>query len=219
MAIPIKILLVDDHALVRDSLSRLLDADDVINVIGAVSDASEALIIFNNLQPDIVLMDIDMPGLSSFEAANRMTSLIPETKFIFLSAFFHDRYIEQALKVQAKGYLTKSEPPANLINAIKQVADGKVYFSSDVRSRIVADSQGVRLANSNKRTRTDTLSNREIEVLRYLARGMQKKEIASIMHISVKTVEGHVEKVMNKLDIHDRVELARFAIREGLAEP
>lgn len=213
----ITVLLVDDHTLFRESLGQLLKSEAGLEVIETVSDAEKALEEVINRGPDIVLMDIDMPGLICFDAAARMVGLRPTTRIIFLSAFFNDHYIEQALKVRARGYLTKSEPLQQVVSAIKLVAAGRVYFSPEVQARIVADTSGVRLAQ-NPRTRVSTLSMREIEVLRYLARGLSKKEVASTMHISLKTVEGHAERLMAKLDIHDRVELTRFAIREGLAE-
>lgn len=221
MSDAITILLVDDHALFRESLGQLLEAEQDFKVIGTVGDAEKALQEVLDCGPDIVLMDIDMPGLICFDAAYRIAGLRPATRIIFLSAFFHDHYIEEALRVKARGYLTKSEPLGQVVKAIRIVAGGRVYFSPEVQSRIVADKGGVRLAVDEQkppRTRMSTLSAREIEVLRYLARGMSKKEIASTMHISLKTVEGHAEKLMSKLDIHDRVELTRFAIREGLAE-
>ncbi len=195
---------------------RLAEEQDM-QVVGTVENADAALAEAIRQEPDIILMDIDMPGLSCFHSARTIQRLCSKTCIIFLSAFFHDRYIEQALAVEAAGYLTKSEPPESVIAAIRAAAAGKSYFSPEVRARIVVDSDGTRLAQT-RRSRASTLSDRELEVLRYLARGMSKKEIARTMHISAKTVSNHTTHVMDKLDIHDRVELSRFAIREGLAE-
>jgi len=214
----IRVLIVDDHALMRDSMGQLLEQDDGIEVVGTAPNADAALDATLEHKPDVVVMDIDMPGLSAFEAASRLRSLRPETRLLFLSAFAHDTYIEQALKAGARGYLTKSEPVEQVSHAIRQVADGRTAFSDSVKERLVIDEAGIQLADE-RQTRVSTLSNREMEVLRYLAQGLSKKEIANVMHISVKTVEGHSEKLMSKLDIHDRVELTRFAIREGLATP
>ena len=213
-----RIVLVDDHALIRDSLGQVLGSDPDIQVVGTATNGEEAVEITLALRPSIVLMDIHMPGISCFDAASRIMVLRPATRIVFVTAFVSDRYIEEALRVNARGFLTKTEPVAQLVAAVKQVAAGKVYFSPDVRSRIVADTTGVRLA-SRGRTRLASLSPRELDVLLYLARGMAKKEIAHTMHISVKTVEGHTQKLMTKLDVHDRVELARLAIREGLCLP
>lgn len=213
----IRIVFVDDHALVRESLSQLLAAEPDLQVVRTASNAEDAIRAAFETKPDVLLMDIDMPGLICFDAADQIQRMVPNVRIIFLSAFFHDHYIEQALRVKARGYVTKSEPPQKVIDAVRQVAAGRVYYSPEVRSRIIAGNGDVKLAGAEQ-TRIATLSDREVEVLRYLARGLSKKEIATTMHVSVKTVEGHAQKVMDKLDIHDRVELARFAIREGLAE-
>ena len=217
MSEPIRIVLIGDHALVRDSLSQRLDAEPDLTVAGSAGTAEEGIELVVSAEPDVVLMDIDMPGMICFDAAERISKMRRAARVIFLSAFCHDHYIEQALRVKARGYLTKSEPLGTVVDAVRQVAGGKVWFSQEVRSRLVAHGREVSLAQ-NMRTRTSTLSARETEVLRYLAKGLSKKEIAQIMHVSVKTVEGHAERLMTKLDIHDRVELARFAIREGLAD-
>ena len=218
MNLSITVLLVDDHALLRDTVAGYLAKQPDIVVVGQVGTAHEAVAEVVRLAPDVVLMDIDMPGQSSFEAVKTMRSRNPDQKILFLSGFFNDHYIDQALQVQAMGYLTKNEPPEILIRAVRDVAHGGLYYSPEVLSRMVVDGHGARLSIDN-RSRIQLLSPREIEVLRYVARGLAKKEIASAMHISVKTVENHSNSLMSKLDIHDRVKLARFAIREGLIEP
>lgn len=213
----ISVLLVDDHALVRDALGSWLRGEEGIRVVGEVGSADEAVAMAVQHHPDIVLMDIDMPGLLAFEAARLIRSRSERSRIVFLSAFTSDRYIEDALKAEAAGYISKNQPPDTVVKAIRQVAAGGVYFSPEVQRRIVIESGGARLAKEGK-TRVSTLTQREMEVLRYLARGLSKKEIAATMHLSVKTVDNHSASLMGKLDIHDRVELARFAIREGLAE-
>lgn len=217
MTRPISILLADDHAMVRRMLENRLEAELDMTVVASVGDAEEAAAEAIRRKPDIVLMDIDMPGMLCFEAASRIQTLSPATRVVFLSAFFHDRYVEQAIDVQAWGYITKSETEESIIRAIRNVSSGTAYFSPEVQARIVVDFHGARLARRG-RSRAATLTDREAEVLRYLARGMSKKEIARTMHISVNTVNRHTTALMTKLGIHDRVELARFAIREGLVE-
>ncbi len=217
MSNSISILLVDDHALVRTMLEdRLADERD-LQIVGTAENADIAVDKAVEHNPDVILMDIDMPGLICFDAARTIQTLSPNTHIVFLSAFFNDRYIEQALEVGAMGYLTKRDPPESVIAAVRAAAAGKSYFSAEVQSRICVDSAGTGLTHP-KRSRVSTLSNRELEVLRYLARGMSKKEIAQTMHISAKTVANHTAHLMAKLDIHDRVVLSRFAVREGLAE-
>jgi DNA-binding NarL/FixJ family response regulator len=215
---PISILIADDHSMVRQLLGRRLENELDMIVVATVSDADEATAQAIRLKPDIILMDIDMPGLSCFEAAEMIRRQCPDSRIVFLSAFFHDKYIEQAMAVQAWGYITKNEPEDSVVKAVRKVSSGVAYFSSEVKARIVVDSRGARL-KSHRTSRASTLTEREMEVLRYLARGMAKKEVARTMHISVNTVNRHTTSLMAKLDIHDRVELARYAIREGLANP
>ncbi len=214
---PISILLADDHLLMRASLESRIQKEPDMLVVATVDNSDQAVTEAVRLKPDVVLMDINMPGIVSFEAVRVIYTRSPATKCIFISAFSHDRYIEEALSAGASGYLLKTESPESVIQGIRQVASGGTCFSRDVRSRLVMGRDGPTLANPIQ-TRVSTLTRREMEVLTYLARGMSKKEIAQTMHISVKTVERHSDRLMLKLDIHDRVELARFAIREGLAE-
>lgn len=211
------VLLADDHALVRETLASYLRSAGEMQVVADVGSADEALAIAVREKPDVVLLDIDMPGLLAFDAARTIRTRSPRTRVIVLSGFFHDRYIEEALKAEVSAYLTKGEPPETVVKAIRTVANGGVYFSPEVQARILVDSNGARLAH-NGATRGSALTPRELEVLRYIARGLSKKDIASIMHLSVKTVDNHSTSLMSKLNIHDRVELARYAIREGLAE-
>jgi DNA-binding NarL/FixJ family response regulator len=215
---PITVLLADDHALVRESLSTWLRTAGDMKVLAEVGSADEAVAVAIRERPDVVLLDIDMPGLLAFDAVRTIRSRCPETRIVMLSGFFNDRYIEDALAAEASGYITKSEPPEAVLRAIRTVAEGGVYFSPEVQARIVVDSTGARLSRDGV-TRASTLTPRELEVLRYIARGLSKKDIAAIMHLSVKTVDNHSTSLMTKLNIHDRVELARYAIREGLAEP
>lgn len=214
----ISLLIADDHSLVREMLTSHLGREMDIEVVASVSNGNEALERSRELEPDIVLLDIDMPGMLSFEAAREILQCSPKTRVIFLSAFFHDRYIEEALSTGASGYLTKNEPPAKVIAAIRDVARGVSYFSPEVQSRLVVDVDGLSLKNSQS-TRASLLTRRESETLRYIARGLAKKEVANLMGLSIRTIDSHVRNIMEKLDIHDRVELTRFAIREGLAEP
>lgn len=212
----VRLLVVDDHALVLNALGRMLDGESWIEVVGMADDAAGALEMAVKLRPDVILMDIDMPGLVCFDAVRRLRPLLPSALVIFLSAFVHDGYIEQAIAAGAVGYVTKQEPPARLLDAIRKVARGEAVFSEAILSRLVVTPEGLRL-EAPPPTRLATLTTREMEVLRYLACGLSKREIAAEIHVSEKTVEAHTFNLMNKLDIHDRVELARFAIREGIA--
>ena len=214
----VKLLLVDDHALIRETLADRLNREPDLLVLAVVGEAEAAIQACAEHDPDMVLMDINMPGLSCFDASRRLRSLRPQVKIIFLSAFTHDLYIDQALKVKAHGYITKREPVPRVIAAIREVATGGAYFSDEVSSRIVVESSGTKL-RQQQRSIASTLTSRELDVLLYIAKGLSQKEIAHLMNRAEKTVSAHTTRLMEKVDIHDRVELAKFAIREGLAEP
>ncbi len=214
----IRVLLVDDHALLRDSLGRLLDSEDDLCVVGAAGNADDGVRLARELSPDVLVLDIDLPGRLCFDATREILTLPRPPRVLYLSAFHHDRYIEEALASGAAGYITKDEPPDGLIRAIRKVHSGQIYFSERVRGRLIVEPDGSLRLGAAGSTRASSLTPRELEVLRYLARGLSKKEIAKAMNRSYSTVDRHTENLMAKLDIHDRVEIARFAIREGLAE-
>lgn len=216
MSEPITVLLADDHTLLRDMLQVTLTTDGML-VVAAVGSAEAAETACRSTRPDIAVLDIDIPGKSIFEVTRSIRQTSPDTRVIFLSAFVHDQYIEDALAVEASGYLTKAEPPDVLIASIRKVVRGATSFSSEVINRMVIGENGARLAGHH--SRIELLTEREREVLRYVAQGLQQKQIAARAGISVKTVQHHIMHLMEKLAIHDRVDLARFAIREGLVEP
>ena len=217
MSDPIRILLADDHELVSRMLDSYLQSVPDLQVVATVYNTEDAITQAIQHKPDVVVLDIDMPGPSSFEAARTIITRCPNARIIFLSAFVDDRYIEQALKVGALGYLTKKESPQAVIKAIRTAASGGAYFSPHVQERIVFDSGGPTLARIAK-PRVSKLTPRELEVLQHIASGHSKKQIAQKLHISVNTVDNHSNHLMAKLDIHDRVALTRWAIREGLVE-
>lgn len=212
----ISVLLADDHVLVREMLHERLTREGM-KIVGLASSGDQVVELAAECLPDVAVLDIDMPGISAFQAAREVRRVSPNTRVIFLSAFVHDSYVDQALAVEASGYLTKSEPPEAIVEAIRRVHRGRSSYSRSVLDRIVVDPAGVRLANGS-RSRCGLLTEREREVLGYVAMGLPQKQIARLAGISVKTVQHHVTHLMDKLEIHDRVELARFAIREGLVE-
>ncbi|HVP09613.1 MAG TPA: response regulator transcription factor [Phycisphaerae bacterium] len=218
MSADIRILLVDDHGVVRESLAERLNRELGFAPVTTAANADEALLRVRESAPDVILMDIDMPGLNCFDAARTITAIRPGAKVIFLSGHVQDNYIEQALEVKARGYLTKGEDAGTVVTAVREVASGGSYFSDAVRARIVIDSNGARLGKRKLRVRVATLTRREKEVLRYVAQGLEKKDIAKFMNLSAKTVDHHITRIMDKLSIHNRVDLARFAFREGFAE-
>lgn len=213
----ISILLADDHAMLCGALARTLADEPDLEVVASVNTTDDAVHESARLQPDVVLLDIDMPGMVCFDAARRIQKLSPDSRVVFLSGFFHDRYIEQAIAVQAWGYIIKTESEVVVAEVVRNVVAGQTYFSPEVQSRLIIEG-GVPRPARTRSSRASSLTEREIEVLRCVARGLSEKEIARTMHISPHTVHRHTTSIKNKLDIHNRVELARYAIREGLSE-
>ena len=210
-------LLVDDHALVRESMARWFGDMPGVTVVGSCAVGVEAIEQATACKPDIVLMDVDIPGLLACDAARTIIARLPETRVVFVSANTHDRCIEGAIRSGASGFVSKDEDPANITDAISAIVSGKYWFSPSIRERIVFDTDGPRLAPNG--TDHKSLTPREREVLRLVASGLTKKQIGEQMRISVKTVDNHCTSFMAKLNIHDRVEVARYAIREGIIEP
>jgi DNA-binding NarL/FixJ family response regulator len=189
-----------------------------MTVVGVAETGDAAIRAAEALTPDVVLMDIEMPGLCPFAATSSIQSQPPTARVLMLSAFSQDAYIEQALKAKAWGYVTKAEHYDAVRTAIRDVHAGMVHFAPDIAARIINGPDGPGLA-PDARTRANALTPRETEVLRYLARGLSTRDIADTMNISVKTVNSHKTNLMAKLGIHDRVDLARYAFREGIATP
>lgn len=217
MTARISVLVADDHGLVRETLSAWLQVAPDIAVVATAANGKEAVARAEEFTPDVALLDIEMPGMDGFEVARLIKKSCPATRIVFLSAFHSDRYIDMALQLEASGYVVKSEPPATVASAIRAVAAGGVFFSPEVQERIVVDSSGLRLASSSDKSRLATLTPREFEILRHVARGLSNKDIAKAAEISVHTVERHIANLMARLDIHRRVELAQLALREGFA--
>ena len=214
----ITILLADDHELLSSTVADRINREPDMRVVARVGDGSAVVGAVREHRPDILLLDIDMPGTVSFDAAREALALHPRMRVIYLSAFHTDRFIQDAIDSGGAGYVTKDEPAEHVIEAIRLASEGGAYYSPRVRDRLVADPERGLILAGGSATRLDTLSRREIEVLRYVAQGLTKKQIAERVHRSVSTIDKHVENIMRKLDIHDRVDLARFAIREGLAQ-
>jgi DNA-binding NarL/FixJ family response regulator len=212
----LQILLVDDHTLVRESLAERLRSEADLDVVDTASNAEDAVKKVRERKPDVVVMDINMPGMVCFDAATRISRMAPETRIVFLSAYSNDQFIDQAIRVKAAGYLTKLESPEMIIEALRRIADGETFYSSEIAARIESGSRAKRTIDV--RTPLAQLTRREHEVLRYIALGLARRDIAETMHISTKTVAAHTSSLMRKLGLHDRVALTRFAIREGIIE-
>lgn len=211
----IGVLVVDDHALVREMLADRISTERGMHITAQAATSDDAVRVCDDLRPDVVLLDIDLPGISAFDAARKMNSSPHPPRIIFLSAFIQDRYIANALDVRAAGYLSKTTPPSEVIDAIRTVAAGRTAMCAEVLDRLVLERLPTELDVGAGARRT-LLTRREREVVALIATGLQQKQVAVHMGITIKTVQTHLMHAMDKLEIHDRVELARYAIREGL---
>jgi DNA-binding NarL/FixJ family response regulator len=208
-------LLVDDHTLFRQGVRRLLESESDFEVVGEAADGGEAVEKARELRPDIVLMDIGMPGLSSFESSRQIKKNRMETKILFLTMYEDEDYLVQCLEVGASGYVLKDTPAAQLLTAVKDVYKGGKYLSSQVLGKLVEDFRS-RVRDTRMRPRMSTLTPREREILKLLAEGNSVKEIAVILGLSVKTVEAHKFNLMRKLDIHNKAQLVTYAIQKKI---
>ena len=212
-----RLVIADDHTLFRQGISTMLSAEPGMRVIGEASNGTEAVNLCSAHGPDIVLLDISMPGLSSFEAARQIKKSRPDTKVIFLSMFEDEDYLTQALESGASGYLVKDTPVAQLIAAIIEVSRGGSHLSPKMLSHLVDDFRG-RSKSDNKVSRSSTLTHREVEVLKSLAEGLSVKEIAGGLGLSVKTIEAHKFNLMRKLDIHNKAQLVHYAFQKKIIQ-
>ncbi len=213
-----RVLVVDDHKICRDGLHVQLDSEPDLSFAGEAGNAEDGLSEALRIKPDIILMDIEMPGVSCFDIMRRIGEMLPQTKVIILSGHKNDEQISQAIKARAWGYAVKNEGFAEVREAIRNVIGGKLHYAQEVLDRVQTGDQQLRLGEKAS-TRLDTLTPRERELLVILGQGYSLKEASQALHVSYKTVDKHKVNLMRKLDIHDRVELARFAIREHIVQP
>ena len=213
----IRVLIADDHAVLRDGLHALLNMYEDMEVVGEAGDGLEALERTIQLKPDVVLMDIAMPRLGGLEAALEIRQRKLPTKVLVLTQYDNKEYVFQMLKAGAAGYMLKKAAGTELVSAIRAVHGGESFLHPSAAKAIVDRYVGEEAADEGER-RLDQLSDREKEVLKLLAEGLANREIAEVLCLSVKTVMSHRASVMEKLDIHNRTELVKFAIRAGLID-
>lgn len=211
----IKIILADDHEILRHGLSKSLEQESDIKVIGQASDGHSAVDLVRELQPDVIIMDIGMPDLNGVEATRKITKNHPKVKVIGLSMHSSDKYVREMFKAGASGYLLKNCPFEELTEAIRTVAGGKTYISPAIGDMIVKEYAS---KPDEEKSVFSILSEREREVLQLLAEGKTTKQIAKRLHISPKTVEAHRLRIMERLDIDNVAQLTKYAIQEGLTE-
>ncbi|MBN1512786.1 MAG: response regulator transcription factor [Phycisphaerae bacterium] len=215
----IRVLIVDDHQLYREGIRAQFNAEPDMEVVGEAADARDSIDQAIACRPDIILMDINMPGLSAFDAIDRIENLVPAARVILCTGYVHDRHIRDAVEYKAWGFVLKQRGFEHLREAILAVYNGRVCYAPEVLERLAVDNGGrLRLAD-RPRTRIELLTPRERELLSLLAQGLSLKAAGRMMNVSYKTADKHKVSLMRKLDIHDRVELARFAIREKIIVP
>mgnify|MGYP006290161459 CR=1 FL=1 len=209
-----RILLADDHTMMRDGLRLVIEKQPDMQVVGECRDGHETVRACAKLSPHLIVMDIAMPGLNGIEATRQVTGTAQNTKVIALSAHSDRRFITEALKAGASGYLLKHSASEELIQAIRAVTSGRTYLSPEITGTIVNEYK--RIAPNDDGSAFSQLSEREREVLQLLTEGKTRKEAADILHLSVKTIGTHAEHIMEKLNTHSLPELTKYAIREGL---
>lgn len=225
---PIRVLVVDDQALVRTGVSMILSTEDGIEVVGEATDGLDALDRIGELAPDVVVMDIRMPNLDGVQATERVTARASVPRVLILTTFDADELVYAALRAGASGFILKDTPPEDLIRAVRVVAEGNALIDPSVTRRLIETftdrlSPGEQspapasLAGADERL--STLTERELEVLRCLARGLSNQEIAGALFVSETTVKTHVGRVLSKLHLRDRVQAVVFAYEAGLVQP
>jgi two-component system response regulator NreC len=212
----IKLIIADDHAMVRTGLRMLLEAQDDMQIVGEAENGTDAVRQVMNDQPDVVLMDVQMPDLNGIEATREIKKILPETAVLALTIYEDDQYFFEMLKAGASGYIPKRAAPDELVTAIRTVHRGDVFLFPSLAGRLVQDF--VNRSERDVEPLTDDLTSREQEVLTLIAESMTNAAIGEELGISVKTVDRHRENIMRKLNMHSRVDLVKYAIRKGLID-
>lgn len=209
-----RILIVDDHAVVRSGLRLLLDGQEDMEVVGEAGDMRNAVFEARSLTPDVILMDIVMPGADGIAATGAVLKEVPDAKVLVLSMQDDAHYVREAFAAGASGYVLKEAAHSELVGAVREVAGGGRYVHPELGARLISAQ-----ADERAKAEADPLSDREREVLRLLALGHTNQEIAERLYLSVRTVETHRAHVMQKLRLETRAELVRYALEQGLLEP
>ena len=206
-----RILLADDHTIMRDGVRALLSLQDDIQIVGEASEGRETIEKVRELEPDIVVMDIAMPGMDGLEATRRIKSKYPKVKVLILTQYNNREYILSAIKAGAAGYVPKRALGSDLISALSAIHRGESFLYPSAAAALIEDYR-----QQAEVEPYDRLTAREREILKLIAEGHTSREIAGMLFISLKTVQGHRAKIMEKLDIHNRTELIKYAMRKGL---
>lgn len=210
---PITILVVDDHAVVRQGIRSFLETQPDLKVIAEAASGQEGIALAKQHLPDVVLMDLVMPGLDGVAATRQVKQASPRTQVVVLTSYYNDEHIFPAIRAGALSYVLKEISPDDLADVVRKAADGEATLHPRVAARVIRELQGLRPDQINPFTE---LSDREMEVLRLIADGLANKEIADQLYLSEKTIKGHVSNILSKLHLQDRTQAAIFAWREGI---
>jgi DNA-binding NarL/FixJ family response regulator len=211
----VRIILADDHTIVREGLRKILEGQPGWEVIAEAADGREAVRRTLELKPDVVVLDLAMPHLSGIDAIQQIVRRLPSARVLVLSMHAEEVYVTRAIKAGAHGYLLKDSAGSEVLRAIAALTQNKSFFSPAV-SRVMLDDYVRQLAEHGITDRYDTLSEREREVFQLIAEGKANKEIAEMLHLSPSTVETHRARIMEKLDVHSAVEIVLYAVRKGI---
>jgi len=211
----IRIFLADDHLILREGIRLLLEKVPDIEMVGEADDGEEAVTGVEQLMPDVVLMDITMPRLNGLEATRQIKQKHPQIKVLILTMHETDQYLSEMLEAGASGYIVKATNSIELISAIRAVNQGDVHLYPSI-ARMLVEDYLQRVSAGEEKVSYNGLTPREREILRYIAEGMQNREIGDLLSISVRTVQAHRTNLMDKLGAHDRTELVKYAIRRGI---
>jgi DNA-binding NarL/FixJ family response regulator len=214
----IKTLLADDHMIVREGLRSLLISDRAIEVVGEARNGREAVDMAIALRPDVIVMDIAMPLLNGLEATRQIRTAMPDAKVLILSAHSDDAYIDRVIAMGAVGFLIKQTSAQILAKAVHEVMAGNTFFSPQISKRVRDRLQASDRLGGAEVKKATGLTSRELEVVQLVAEGQPNKQIAAELKISIKTVEKHRQRLMDKLNIHDTAGLTRYAIAHGIIE-
>lgn len=215
---PITILIVDDHAIVRDGMRQLIASQQDMKLVGEAPDGAEALKQVRSISPDVVLLDIAMPGMTGLETVSLIKNANPDTKIVILSMHSKESYVHQALSAGALGYVLKASPSTDILNAIRAAGKSEYFLSSKIRAGVI-DAYLQSKQSTPVVRGYDLLTEREQQVFRMVVEGNTTKEIADILCVSAKTIEKHRTSVTTKLGVHGRLELLKYAIRIGVVDP
>jgi DNA-binding NarL/FixJ family response regulator len=214
---PVRVLCVDDHAFLAEGLRARLDVEKDMEFAGYRPDAEDIVGHVRRSKADIVILDIEMPGTDAFQVIDELNRRCPEVRTILLSAWIRDRYIDAAFRFRAAGYLSKADSPDEVLEGIRKVRRGELALCAKVEAKWRLLEVG-RSADGESASKLNLLTDREEQILRMMAKGMSRTQIAEALHRSPMTVDNHRKSIMRKLDLRDRVELVRYAIAEGLGE-